>query len=342
MKKWRLKGISLILVLLLLVLAMSMAGCGGSKQADGGAKDGAKQGNTTVDFPTKPIEMTVLFGAGSGADLLARKVAEIAGKELGQPISVVNRTGAGGATGYTYVKSQKPDGYNIVWNSNSINTAYHAGNMNFDYKAFSGVAELTTEPVSIAVRADAPWKDINEFIEYAKKNPGKVRIGNSGNGSFTHLVAVALENKTGAKFTHVPFGQGLAVSSLLGGQIEASSQLPAEIMSQVKAGQVRILAVTSEQRLQALPDVPTFKEKGIDLTLSLWRGIAVPAGTPEPVISKLEAAMKKVTENEEFKKFAAEMGANIEFRNAKDFDQFIAQQDQELAALMAQINMKKQ
>ncbi|MDN5345371.1 MAG: putative tricarboxylic transport rane protein [Clostridia bacterium] len=345
MGNWRLKGIALGLAALLVMLALSLVGCGsGGKQPGEGAQgSGDSQGNkAAVEFPTKPVEMTVLFGAGSGADLLARKVAEIAGKDLGQPISVVNRTGAGGATGYTYVKGQKADGYAIIWNSNSINTAYHAGNMNFDYKTFSGIAELTTEPVSIAVKADAPWKDINEFVEYAKKNPGKIRIGNSGKGSFTHLAAVALENKTGAKFTHVPFGQGLAVSSLLGGQIEASSQLPAEIMSQVKAGQVRILAVTGEQRLKTLPDVPTFKEKGIDLTLSLWRGIAVPAGTPEPVINKLEAAMKKVTENDEFKKFAADMGANIEYRGAKDFDKFIAQQDQELASLMEQIGMKKQ
>lgn len=319
-------------------LSFAVAGCGGKQGSSGGKAQEQK-----IEFPTKPIEMTVLFAPGSGADLLARKVAELAGKELGQPITVVNRTGAGGAVGYSYVKEQKPDGYSIVWNSNSINTAYHAGNMNFNYTAFSGVAELTTEPVSIAVKADAPWKDINEFIEYAKKNPGKVRIGNSGNGSFTHLVAVALENKTGAKFTHVPFGQGgLAISSVLGGQIEASSQLPAEIMSQVKAGQVRILAITGEERLKILPDVPTFKEKGIPLTLSLWRGIAVPAGTPEPVIKKLEEAFKKVTENPEFKKFAEDMGANIEFRGAKEFDQFIAEQDRELAALMEQIGMKKQ
>ncbi|WP_172839009.1 tripartite tricarboxylate transporter substrate binding protein [Thermanaeromonas toyohensis] len=323
--------------MLLAGLSFIVGGCGGKQGSPGGQAKEQK-----IEFPTKPIEMTVLFGPGSGADLLARKVAELAGKELGQPIAVVNRTGAGGAVGYSYVKEQKPDGYSIVWNSNSINTAYHAGNMNFNYTAFSGVAELTTEPVSLAVKADAPWKDINEFIEYAKKNPGKIRIGNSGKGSFTHLVAVALENKTGAKFTHVPFGQGLAVSSLLGGQIEASSQLPAEIMSQVKAGQVRILAITGEERLKILPDVPTFKEKGIPLTLSLWRGIAVPAGTPEPVIKKLEEAFKKVAENPEFKKFAEEMGANIEFRGAKEFDRFIAEQDKELAALMEQIGMKKQ
>lgn len=337
------KGLAMAMVVLLLFSVVVLSGCATNKSETPGTTGKSSGGGTVVtDFPTKPIEMTVLFGAGSGADLLARKVAEIAGKELGQPISVVNRTGAGGATGYTYVKGQKPDGYSIVWNSNSVNTAYHAGNMQFDYKSFSGVAELTTEPVSIAVRADAPWKNINEFIDYAKKNPGKIRIGNSGKGTFTHLAAVALENKTGAKFTHVPFGQGLAVSSLLGGQIEASCQLPAEIMSQVKAGQVRILAVTGSDRLKVLPDVPTFKEKGIDLTLSLWRGIAVPAGTPEAVIKKLEEAMQKVVKNQDFIKFAADMGANIEFRGSKDFDKFIAQQDVELANLMEQIGMKKQ
>jgi tripartite-type tricarboxylate transporter receptor subunit TctC len=292
-------------------------------------------------FPTKPIEMTVLFGAGSGADLLARKLAEIAGKVLEQPILVVNRTGAGGAIGYNYLRGQAPDGYSIGWNSNSISTAYHAGNMNFDYTAFSGVAELTTEPVSLAVKSDAPWKDVGEFIAHAKKNPGRVRIGNSGRGSFTHLTGVALENKTGAKFTHVPFGQALAVAAVLGEKIEASIQLPAEIVSQVRGKQVRILAVTGDSRLPSQPDIPTFKEAGIDLTLSLWRGIAVPKGTPEPVIARLEAAFKAASESPEFRGFATQMGASIEFRGAKAFDQFMAAQDKELAELMDQIGMKK-
>lgn len=293
-------------------------------------------------FPTKPIEMTVLFGAGSGADLLARKLAEVASKDLGQPILVVNRTGAGGAIGYNYLRGQAPDGYAIVWNSNSISTAYHAGNMNIDYTAFSGVAELTTEPVSLAVKIDAPWKDIREFVAYAKQNPGKVRIGNSGRGSFTHLTGVALENVTGAKVTHVPFGQALAVATLLGEKIEASIQLPAEIVAQVRGKQVRILAITGETRLPSLPDAPTFKEVGIDLTLSLWRGIAVPKGTPDPVIARLEAAFKAAAESQAFRDFATEMGASLEFRGAKAFDQFIAVQDKELAGLMDQIGMKKQ
>ena len=307
----------------------------------GVAASGPRTGDA-ASFPEKPIEMTVLFGAGSGADLLARKVAEIAARGLGQPIAVVNRTGAGGAVGYSYVRGREPDGYAIVWNSNSINTVFHAGNTNFDYTAFHGVAQITTEPVSIAVRAESPWKDINEFVDYARKNPGKLRVGNSGRGSFTHLTAVALENTTGAKVIHVPFGQGLAVAAMLGDKIEATVQLPAEIMSQVAAKQVRILAITGEQRLSSVQDVPTFREKGITLVLSLWRGIAVPKGTPLPVISRLEQAFKAAAESSEFKDFALKVGARIEFRGAKEFDQLIAREDKELAALMDQIGMKKQ
>ena len=293
-------------------------------------------------FPDKPVELTVLFGAGSAADLLARKLAELAGKDLGQPVAVVNRTGAGGAVGYTHVRGQSPDGYALVWNSNSVSTAYHAGNMKFDYTAFAGVAALTSEPVSLAVKADAPWKDIRELMAHAKANPGQVRLGNSGRGSFTHLVAVALENRTGTKLTHVPFGRELAVTTVLGDKIEASVQLPAEIMAQVTGRQVRVLAISGEKRLASLPEVPTFKEAGVDLTMSLWRGVAVPKGAPEAVIARLERAFTQAAQSAEFRDFATRMGAVVEVRGAKDFDAFLARDDRDIAALMEQIGLRKQ
>jgi tripartite-type tricarboxylate transporter receptor subunit TctC len=293
-------------------------------------------------FPTKPIELTVLFGAGSGADLLARRVAEIAAKDLGQPVAVVNRTGAGGAVGYSYVKAQSPDGYSLVWNSNSISTAYHAGNMKFDYTAFAGVAQVTTEPVSLAVKTEAPWKDLRELIAHAKAHPGQVRVGNSGRGSFTHLVAVALENRTGTKLTHVPFGRELAITTVLGDKIEASVQLPAEIAAQVTGRLVRVLVVTGDKRLASLPEVPTFKESGVDLTLSLWRGIATPKGTPDAVIARLERAFTGAAQSAEFRDFAAKVGATVEVRGARDFDALIAREDRELGALMEQIGLRKQ
>jgi tripartite-type tricarboxylate transporter receptor subunit TctC len=293
-------------------------------------------------FPDRPVELTVLFGAGSAADLLARRLAELAGKDLGQPVAVVNRTGAGGALGYAHVQGQSPDGYALVWNSNSVSTAYHAGNMKFDYAAFAGVAALTSEPVSLAVKVDAPWKDIRDLLAHAKAHPGQVRLGNSGRGSFTHLMAVALENRTGVKLTHVPFGRELAVTTVLGDKIEASVQLPAEIMTQVTGRQVRVLAITGDKRLASLPDVPTLKESGVDLTMSLWRGIAVPKGTPEAVIARLEHAFTRAAQSAEFREFAARMGAVVEVRSARDFDAFIARDDRDIAALMEQIGLKKQ
>jgi tripartite-type tricarboxylate transporter receptor subunit TctC len=295
-----------------------------------------------ADFPTKPVELTVLFGAGSAADLLARKLAELAGKDLGQPVAVVNRTGAGGAVGYSYVKSQTADGYAIVWNSNSVSTAYHAGNMKFDHTAFAGVAALTSEPVSLAVKADARWRDLRDLLAHARGHPGQVRIGNSGRGSFTHLVAVALENRAGARMTHVPFGRELAVTTVLGDKIEASVQLPAEIMTQVTGKQVRVLAVSGERRLPSLPDVPTFKESGVDLTMSLWRGIAAPKGTPDAVIARLERAFVQAAESADFREFATRMGAGVEIKSAADFDRFMATDDREIAALMEQIGLRKQ
>jgi tripartite-type tricarboxylate transporter receptor subunit TctC len=293
-------------------------------------------------FPDKPLELTVLFGAGSAADLLARKLAELASKDLGQPVAVVNRTGAGGAIGYTHVRSQSPDGHALVWNSNSVSTAYHAGNMKFDYTAFAGVAALTSEPVSLAVKADAPWKDVRELLAHAKANPGQVRVGNSGRGSFTHLMAVALESRAGVKLTHVPFGRELAVTTVLGDKIEASVQLPAEIMTQVTGRQVRVLAITGDKRLPSLPDVPTLKESGVDLTMALWRGIAAPKGTPEPVIARLERAFMQAAQSAEFRDFATRMGAVVDVRGAKDFDAFMARDDRDVAGLMEQIGLKKQ
>ncbi|BDG59551.1 Bug family tripartite tricarboxylate transporter substrate binding protein [Caldinitratiruptor microaerophilus] len=317
----------LILALVPMFVAILVAGCGGRAAAP--------------KYPTKPIEMTVLFGAGSSADLVARQLASGLEKVLGQPVAVVNRTGAGGAVGYNYVKTKPADGYSIVWNSNSISTAYYAGNMKLTYKDFDPVAQVSVETATIAVAADSPWKTLPELIEYARQNPGKVRIGNSGNGSYTHLTAAALAKAAGIEVIHVPFGQGLAVSSLLGGKIEASVQLPAEIMSQYQAGKVRILAVTDSERDPALPDVPTAKEQGVDLVMNLWRGVAAPSGTPKEVIQVLEGAIQKVVTSDEFKEASKKLSFRPAFLGAQDFGKLIADDDARIGQLMADLGLRK-
>ena len=183
---------------------------------------------------------------------------------------------------------------------------------------------------------------MRELLAHARAHPGQVRIGNSGRGSFTHLAAVALENRAGVKLTHVPFGRELAVTTVLGDKIEASVQLPAEIMAQVTGRQVRVLAVSGDTRLVSLPDAPTLREAGVDLTMTLWRGVAVPKGTPETAIARLERAFTQAANGPEFRDFAARMGAVVDVRGAKDFDAFMARDDREIAALMEQIGLRKQ
>src|SRR5215471_3581491 len=293
-------------------------------------------------FPRhKPVEMTVMFGAGSAADVIARQLADGMSKSLSVPVPVVNRTGGGGAIGYSHVQQQKPDGYSIVWNSNSISTNYHSGIISFDYKAFDAVARVSVETPAIAVRNDAPWKTLNEFVAFAKANPSKVRIGNSGTGSHTHFVASALFGPAEAKIIHVPFGEGQAVVNLLGSRIEGVIQLPAALVAHVKSGDLRVLAVLGAKRDPIFPDVPTATELGFSVALDLWRGVAVPAGTPKPVIDKLQDAIRLSVETASFQEAGKSIGFMPAYLPSQDFAKLIAGDDVKLAQLMDQLGLRK-
>jgi tripartite-type tricarboxylate transporter receptor subunit TctC len=302
----------------------------------------AAGGVQAQDFPGgRPVEMTVMFGAGSAADVTARYLAEGMAKTLGVPVPVVNRTGGGGAIGYSHVQQQKADGHAIIWNSNSISTNFHSGILSFDYKAFDAVARVSVETPVIAVRADSPWKSLPEFIDYAKANPGKLRIGNSGTGSHTHFAASALFLTGGAKVINVPFGEGQAIVNLLGSRIEGVVQLPAALMAHVKSGDVRILGALGSERDPVFPEVPTAKELGFPVALDMWRGIAVPEGTPKPVIAKLQQAIKDSVQSPGFADAGKTIGFTPAYLPAEDFGALIANDDAKLAQVMAELGLKK-
>jgi tripartite-type tricarboxylate transporter receptor subunit TctC len=293
-------------------------------------------------FPEgKPVEMTVMFGAGSAADVTARALADGMAKALGAPVPVVNRTGGGGALGYVYVSQQKPDGYSIVWNSNSISTTFHSGTLPFDYKAFDPVARVAIENPALAVKASSPWKSLKELIAYAGANPDKVRVGNSGAGSHTHMASAALFAAGGVKVTPVPFGAGQAVVNLLGDRIEAVVQFPPAVVAHAKSGDLRVLAVLGGARDPIFPDAPTAKEEGFDLALDMWRGIAVPKGTPEAVVTTLQDAVKKTVESPEFQAAGKNIGFTPAYLPAEDFGKVIAEDDKRLAEVMKDIGLKK-
>lgn len=295
-----------------------------------------------MPFPGKgTIEITVLFPAGSSADVTARLLADGMARQLDTNVIVINRPGAGGAIGYRYVAGQKPDGYSLVWNSNSISTTHHSGTLPLTYEAFDAVARVLVESPVIAVKADAKWKSLHELVADARATPKTVTVANSGTGSHTHISAVALFRAAGAEVIDIPFGAAQVVPSLLGGQVDVAVQLPAALAGNVAAGQLRLLATLTSARDPAFAGVPTAREQGLDVSLEAWRGIAVPKGTPKPVIAALETAIRKTVESREFAEGCARVGARPAFMDAEGFGKLIASEDAELASLMGAIGLRK-
>jgi tripartite-type tricarboxylate transporter receptor subunit TctC len=294
------------------------------------------------DFPkSRPIEMTVLFPAGTSADITARVLAEGMSRELKTNVIVVNRPGAGGAIGYRYTAAQSADGYHIVWNSNSISTTYHTGMMALDYRAFDPVARVLVESPLLVVKAEAPWKSLNELLAYAKTNPGRVTVGNSGAGSHTHFSAVMLFKGAGVEVIDVPYGAAQVVPNLLGGHVNAVVQLPGALAAHVKSGSVRVLAVLSHKRDPAFPDVPTASEQGVNVAADAWRGIAVPKGTPKPVIARLERAIRSTVASPEFVQASERLSVAPAFQPAVEFGRLIAKEDAELAQIIQALGLNR-
>jgi len=300
-------------------------------------------GAQDAPFPARGanIEITVLFPAGSSADVTARLLADGIAKQLDTTVLVVNRPGAGGAIGYRYVAGQKPDGYSLVWNSNSISTTHYSGTLPLTYEAFDAVAQVLVESPVIAVREDAKWKTLAELVADAKARPKAITVANSGVGSHTHISSVALFKAAGAEVLDVPFSAAQVVPSLLGSQVDAVVQLPAALTSYVKGGQVRLLTSMTASRDPSFPDVPTSREAGYDVSLEAWRGIAVPKGTPKQVIATLEAAIRKTVASQDFAQACERLGARPAFKPAAEFAQVIAREDADLSKLMDVIGLKK-
>jgi tripartite-type tricarboxylate transporter receptor subunit TctC len=287
------------------------------------------------DFPKQPVEMTVLFGGSSAT--IAQVLADGLSKQLNVPVAAVSRTGGGGAAGYSFVKSTPPNGYNIIWNSNSINTGFHGGNMPFDYRAFDPVAQVGMEVPALAVRSDSGWKTLADVAAAGKKQ--KLKVGISGRGSFTHLASAALFKKMGIEVIYVPYGTGSAPVELLGGRVDAALQWPSQFTAM--ADKLHIVAVTSHTRVPLVPNVPTAKEQGFDINVVMWRGIAVPAGTPKDVVARLQKAVQAVVTGAEFKAQSAKLGFEPEFLPAAEFGKVIASDDLEIAGLMTELGLKK-
>jgi tripartite-type tricarboxylate transporter receptor subunit TctC len=294
-------------------------------------------------FPAKPITMIVPFPPGGLADIVARPVAEAMARELGQPVLVENKGGAGGGIGMGLAAKAAPDGYTVLMALSSYSVLPEADTIlgrapMYTFASLRPIARFTADPTVLAVRAEAPWKTGKDFVDDAKKRPGAINYGSSGNYGTMHVPMEILAQNAGIRMTHVPFtGAGPAVVALLGGQIDAVSSGPATVLQHVKAGKLRVLAHWGATRLDALPDVPSLKDAGYGAEYAQWSGLFIPAGTPEPVAQRLRAAARAAANDAKVKEVILGAGSPILYQDTPEFEAYVQSDVRRMAEVVKKI-----
>ncbi len=296
----------------LLAVALSLVACSASAQ-----------------YPDRSITMIVPFPPGGVADAVARPVADAMSRDLKQPVVIENKPGAGGGIGMAQAAKARPDGYTILLSLSSFTVLPEADKVlgrapMYQLADLKPVARFTADPTVFVVRAEAPWKTLQDFIKDARANPGKFTYGSSGNYGTMHVPMEMFGGAAGVKMTHVPYtGAGPAIVGLLGGQVDVLATGPASIVQQIKAGKVRALAQWGDARLAALPDVPSLKETGTNVEYAQWSGLFVPAATPEPVVRRLREAARAAATDERVKQVLGSAGSPIQYLDAPEFQRYV-------------------
>jgi tripartite-type tricarboxylate transporter receptor subunit TctC len=279
-------------------------------------------------YPDRPITLVVAFAPGGSTSIVARAVADRMSETLGQKMIIDNRPGAGGTIGTKAVAGSAPDGYTIALGYTgtlAIGPSLYS-NAGYDpRKDFAPIGLIGNAPNSLVVHPSFPAKTLAELIAYAKANPGKVNFGSAGVGTASHVSGEYFANAAGIKLIHIPYkGTGPALTDLIGGHIPmAFAPIPAT-HSNISAGTLRALAVTSTTRISLLPDVPTISEAGLTgFDASLYYGLVAPAGTPRPIVDKLNAALREALNSDDVKKRLITDGTNVTPSTPEEYAAFI-------------------
>jgi tripartite-type tricarboxylate transporter receptor subunit TctC len=283
------------------------------------------------EYPTKPVTMVAPFPPGGVADIVGRPLAASMEKTLKQPVIVLNRSGAGGAVGTTFVAKSAPDGYTILMSLSSISIFPVSDPMNgkpvpYTLADFAPIALVTADPTVLVVAADGPYKTIQDFIASAKAYPSRINYSSSGVYGTLHVAMEMFASSAGIKLFHVPYqGGGPAVAALLGGQVHALASGPAAAIGQIKAGKMRALAGWGDKRLPLMPELPTFKELGYkDVEFYIWSGVFAPGATPPAVQAKLRDAVRAAVADPQFRSAMQKVATPISYLDAPQFREFLA------------------
>jgi tripartite-type tricarboxylate transporter receptor subunit TctC len=294
-------------------------------------------------WPSRPITLIVPFPPGGLADIVARPVAEALARDLGQPVVIDNKPGAGGGIGMGLAAKSKPDGHTLLMALSSLTVLPEADVIlgrapMFSLQDLRPVARYTADPTVLAVRADSPWKSVKDFIDEAKRRPGAINYGSSGNYGTMHVPMEILAQEAGVKLTHVPFtGAGPAVLALLGGQIQAVSTGPATVLQHVKAGKLRVLGHWGTGALASLPDVPALKDTGFNAEYAQWSGLFVPSGVPDAIVQRLRSAARNAAQDARVREVIQGAGSPILYQDMTEFERYVQADARRMADVVKRI-----
>jgi len=297
-------------------------------------------------YPSRPITLIVPWGAGGGTDATARIIGSLLEKELGQPVTVVNRTGGSGVVGHAAIASSPPDGYTIGMATVEIAMMHWQGLTELTGASYTPIGLVNADPAGVQVRADSPYKTVGELLAAIKANPGKFKASGTGQGGIWHLAIAGLlrdQKIDPAALPWVPSnGAAPGLQDMVAGGVEVAPVSLPEARSLIDAGKVRSLAIMDAKPSALYPNVPTLKAAtGSDWTMAAWRGIVAPKGIPAEARDKLAAAVRKVAASKEYTDFMASRGFGVIYAGPDDFAKFMAKADVDLGATMKAVGLVK-
>lgn len=283
-------------------------------------------GNTWAFYPEKPITLLIGFDVAGTVDLTARALASEAEKILGQPVVVENRGGGGGSVALSLLANAKPDGYTLcVATSSGLVRGPLLQKVPYKpLKSFSYIMGYCTPESGLIVKGDSPWKDLREFLAYAKANPNKIKYGSNGISTAMYHAMLVIEKQENIKWVHMPYkGAMQAMPALLGGHIEAVTVSTGDFTSHIQSGMVRLLATHGEKRMKEFPDVPTLKELGYNFVNETVFAVYGPAGLPPEVVKKLDTAFEKAMDKKEFKDLCFRLGLTPVYYSSEAYEEYV-------------------